>query len=52
MTRGSFEAWMKRLVCLWGVWCRLKESPRYVDVPMSGTEREREREKCAIWELV
>lgn len=25
MTRGSFEAWMKRLVCLWGVWCRLKE---------------------------
>lgn len=26
MTRGSFEAWMKRLVCLWGVWCRLKES--------------------------
>lgn len=26
MTRGSFEAWMKPLVCLWGVWCRLKES--------------------------
>lgn len=27
MTRGSFEAWMKRLMCLWGVWCRLKEFP-------------------------
>lgn len=47
MTRGSFEAWMKRLVCLWRVWCRLKESPRDLDVPISGRERE-----CAIWELV
>lgn len=47
MTRGSFEAWMKRLVCLWGVWCRLKEFPETWTVLISGRERE-----CAIWELV
>lgn len=47
MTRGSFEAWMKRLVCLWGVWCRLKESPETWACPSRA-----EREKCAIWELV
>lgn len=46
MTRGSFEAWMKRLVCLWGVWCRLKESPETWACPFQA-ERE-----CAIWELV
>lgn len=45
MTRGSFEAWMKCLVCLWGVWCRLKDSASLWRVT---AERGRER-ICAIW---
>lgn len=46
MTRGSFEAWMKRLVCLWGVWCRLKEFPEPWTRPFQA-EREKMRHLAA-----
>lgn len=48
MTRGSFEAWMKRLVCLWGVWCRLKEFPEPWTCP-SQAERERQSAPSGGW---
>lgn len=46
MTRGSFEAWMKRLVCLWGVWCRLKEFPAAWKFPFRA---ERENAPSGSW---